>query len=272
MGEAYRTLSAGARREVVAHILWRRRYLAPLFVVAVVAAMYVALRAVRSRASLRIEAHAATDGVATYTWSLGEGILGEVEHGKLPTWYGDAYVDGTGVVLSGPVERSVPRLRRELNGQFSLVSLEPDTYRIGLSDGGPQRDEVARAIAAWMHGAHERPLDVAWTSTPPPYAPAGTLLVAVAAMTLLLRRSRLRVVADGAQLTVEYRGLLTTSRCTFARTEIRTVLVDTRAMGPIALAHPVVVTTRDRRVPLGPLALGDVEAATLARRIREILA
>jgi hypothetical protein len=286
MTEAYRALSPGARREVLDHVLWRPRCLAPLLVVAVLAAMYVALRAVKSRASLHIEALAAsvarralprpsllgapaTHGVAAYTWSLGAGILGDVERRELPTWYGDAHVDGTRVVLSGPMEQSIG-LIPSFTGTF-LGALEPDTFCIGLSDGGPQNDEAARAISAWMHGAHEQPLEVAWTSTPPPYASVGMVLAALAATALLLRRSRLRVVADGAHLSVEQRGLLSTSRCIFARAEVRTVMVDSRPMGPITLARPVVVTS-DRRVPLGPLALRLVEAAALAGRIREILA
>jgi hypothetical protein len=206
-------------------------------------------------------------------WTRGAGRAGDVEHTALPAWYEHARVSGTGVVLSEPIGQTglSTKIRLVFQDWWSEPSPPPETLRLGAPDDGPQHDEVARAIEAWMHGAHDAPLSVTWTAAPPPYALLALVLVPLAVVAGMLWRARLRVVVEGEQVRVESRGAFSTRASTFGRAEVRSVVVDARPFGPITLARPLVLTTHDRRIPLGALALRLPEAAVLAGRIRELL-
>jgi hypothetical protein len=286
--------------------LAKRRWIAPLVVLAALAGILALRSCARSRVSLRIDSYEtpiehpegsvtipplvvggethgapiplmltapASIAVGHYALRRGIGPFADKTEGELSAWYEAAAVSGARVELVSP--RPVAHTAKTpVAFAIDLAStwsgpVAPGSVELGYEPGEP-RDDAAESIAAWMNGPRTTPLELTWTT--PSGAIAWLVVIGICGLACaFLGRMRTVVWIDGPMLSVESR-VFRTRTLHVPRGEIRTVAIDTRPLGPFLFARPAIVTNDGRRISVGAQVLRDVEAAELARRIRAFLA
>jgi hypothetical protein len=262
-----------------ARLLWRRFYVLPLVIVAMLSALLFARAIAHARVTLTVHAYATaryeppSEGWLRIparnfvgAWELRSGF-GDRETGELEAWYANVRVRDAHVMLEAPHDFLSASFYDDhvLHGPRGA----PSTYGLGFESDAPRdRDDIARAFAAWENGPRMQPFEATWWTSPIPATwPLLAAFVSSVLLLVVLRRARVRASLEGGVVRIEVRNVFGARTEHLSRNEIRTITVETRVVGPISFARPLVVTTQGRKIPVGPCALSDVAAAALAHAL-----